>query len=130
MVAEGTKPKNKGGRPPVIRDFYGSVLDAAHRRALEHAGDIDGLDKEIALLRERLRGLLESGSDQGDESGSEEKERNVRFQLMVRGMDVLARLLAARYRLSNKDRQDFIDAAVILRDGLDVQFYREESDDS
>ena len=119
MVAEKAKPpagKRPRGRPPIVRSFYGSALDAAGRAALKHAEAIEGLDHEIAVLRTRLRNAV----DETPES----------FQLMVRGMDVLARLVSARYRLSKTAEKDIAASAANLLRGLAVQLYPEAPDDA
>jgi hypothetical protein len=106
--------KRKRGRPPVVRDFYGSALDAAHQVMLKYAADMEGLDEEIDLLRVKLRDLV------GDD------ERTVR--LMIRGMELLARLVSARHRLSKKAEKEIADSAANLLRGLAVQLFPEASD--
>jgi hypothetical protein len=115
--AEGAPPQQKGkrGRPPVVRDFYGSALEAAERTMLKYAGDIEGLDEEIAVLRVKLRDSL------GD--------RPEDFKLMLRGMTLLAKLVSARYRLSKRAEQDIASSAANLLRGLAVQLFPEASDD-
>jgi len=39
--------------------FYGQVLDEAEKLHLEQARDIEGVDEEIAILRVKLRELVE-----------------------------------------------------------------------
>ena len=114
--AEAPPAKRPRGRPAVVRDFYGSVLDSARQTTLKYAADIDGLDKEIALLRLKLREAI----DEGPES----------FQLMIRGMELLAKLVSARYRLSKKAEKDIASSASNLLRGLAVQLYPERSDDA
>ncbi len=122
MAAETIERKKKPrGRPPVVRDFYGSVLDAAHRTTLKYASDIDGLDKEIAVLRTKLRELLDRRSDD---------ERADDFQLMVRGMELLAKLVSVRYRLSKKAEKDIATSIGNIVRGLAVQLYPEADHDA
>jgi hypothetical protein len=83
-------------RSTLTRDFYGSALDAAERIELEAAGEIEGLDREIALLRMKLRGVLE--------------ERPEDLQLMLRGIDLLVKAVSARYRLSKQAEEDLADS--------------------
>lgn len=73
-------------------NFYGDVLDRAERARLDEAAAIDGLDDEVALLRVRLRRAIE--------------ERPEDYALMLRGIALLVRAVAARYRLSPKSRRD------------------------
>ncbi len=103
--------KRPRGRPPVVRDFYGSALDAAQRTTLQYAADIEGLDLEIDLLRTKLRGLLNKRS---------EDERADDFRLMVRGMELLAKLVSARYRLSPRAGKDLGEKLAAVVDELGV----------
>jgi len=98
-----------------VRDFYGSVLDAAHQTTLKYAANVEGLDKEIALLRMKLRDALEEGPES--------------FQLMVRGMELLVKLVSARYRLSKKAEKDIASSAANVLRGLAVQLFPESRDD-
>ena len=98
-----------------MRDFYGSVLDAAHQTTLKYAANIEGLDKEIALLRLKLRDALQDGPES--------------FQLMVRGMELLVKLVSARYRLSKKAEKDIASSAANVLRGLAVQLFPEGRDD-
>lgn len=107
--------RKKRGRPPVVRDFYGSALDAAHQVTLKYAADIEGLDKEIDLLRVKLRDVV------GDDPDS--------LKLMIRGMELLAKLVSARYRLSKKAEKDIASSAANLLRGLAVQLFPEAPDE-
>jgi hypothetical protein len=84
--------KKKRGRPPVVRDFYGSALDAAQQIELQEAADIEGIDKEIAVLRVKLREVLQR----------EPKD----LPLMLRGIELLVKAVSARYRLSKEAEED------------------------
>ena len=48
-------PRRAHRREKLAEDFYGSALDAAEQIELEAASDVEGLDREIALLRMKLR---------------------------------------------------------------------------
>jgi hypothetical protein len=86
----------------VARDFYGSALSAAERIELEEASKIEGLDKEIAVLRTKLRSAL--------------KKRPVNLPLMVRGIDLLVKAVSARYRLSKEAEENLAESlAGVLR---------------
>jgi hypothetical protein len=74
------------------RNFYCQALDQAERQDLERAQEIEGLDDEIALMRVRLKRAVE--------------ERPEDVQLLVKGLDILVRVVGARYRLSPKSRKD------------------------
>ncbi len=106
--------KKRRGRPPIVRDFYGSAMDAAHQTTMKYAAKIQDLDQEIALLRTRLRDAV------GDTPQS--------YQLMVRGMELLAKLVATRHRLSKKAEKDIASSAANLLRGLALQFFPETDD--
>ncbi len=93
-------PERRSGRPhrrsTLTRDFYGSALAAAERIELEAAGEIEGLDREIALLRMKLRKVL--------------TERPEDLQLMLRGIDLLVKAVSARYRLSKQAEEDLAES--------------------
>ncbi len=76
-------------------NFYASVLDRAQQLQLEAAADVDGLDDEVALLRLKLRQAVE--------------ERPEDLPLMLKGIEMLVRAVAVRYRLSPKARKDLAD---------------------
>jgi hypothetical protein len=79
-------------REALLKDFYGSAMGAAERIELEAASEIEGLDKEIAVLRTRLREAV--------------SEHPADFALMLRGMDLLVKAVSARYRLSKEAEED------------------------
>ncbi len=100
----GRRQKRPDGRPSgrthrrsqLARDFYGSALDAAGRIKLEAAEEIEGLDREIALLRVKLHEVL--------------TERPEELQLMLRGIDLLVKAVSARYRLSKQAEEDLAES--------------------
>ncbi len=79
-------------RSKLEQSFYGSALDSAEQIELEAASDIEGLDKEIALLRTKLRRTL--------------SERPEDLPLMLRGIELLVKAVSARYRLSRQAEED------------------------
>ncbi len=87
--AEAGHDKSRALSP---RNFCRQALSEAEREELGEAQEIEGLDDEIALLRVRLKRAVE--------------ERPADLQLLVRGIDLLVKAVAARYRLSPKARRD------------------------
>ena len=83
-------------RSKLARDFYGSALAAAERIELEAASDIEGLDKEIALLRVKLREVV--------------SERPEELPLMLRSIELLVKAVSARYRLSKQAEEDLAES--------------------
>ena len=94
-AARRRSPRSSGRthrRSKLKQDFYGSALDSAEQIELEAASDIEGLDKEIALLRMKLRAVL--------------SERPEDLPLMLRGIELLVKAVSARYRLSKQAEED------------------------
>ena len=65
---EEMKIKRKGGAPfgnqnAITHGFYSKVLTSRERRSLAMASDIEGLDYEIALLRVKIKSLVDHDPD-------------------------------------------------------------------
>ena len=78
-------------RKPDKRLFYAEALSEAERADLGAALDVEGFEEEIATLRLRLRSHLE--------------ERPKDLALMLRGLDLLRRMVATKYGLSRGDQR-------------------------
>ena len=95
MAADSSPRRRSRARRPSPRNFYRQALTEAEQVELSQAQEVEGLDDEIALLRVRLkRGVMERPQD---------------LPLLVRGLDLLVKAVAARYRLSPKARRDLAD---------------------
>jgi len=118
-VADETenKEKKKRGAPRGNQNarkhgFYSPVLTEQERKDFEQAVQVEGLDAEIALLRVKLKAVVEHDPD------------NIR--LIMQATESLARLLRARYSMSKNDRKGWKEAiANVLRDialpiGVDI----------
>ena len=122
MPAAGAGPKVRrrgrhggggpSGRRPSPRNFYRESLSEAEQIELGRAQEIEGLDDEIALLRVRLKRAVE--------------ERPEDLQLLVRGLDLLVKAVAARYRLSPKARRDLADNLAATLNSLGDQLLPSE----
>jgi hypothetical protein len=78
------------------RSFYhDDCLTEAERVELPKAGQVEGLDEEIAVLRVRLKTAL--------------KEHPEDYALLVRGIGLLVKAVAAQYRLSPRASKDLAD---------------------
>ena len=86
MTANG-----KGAPRSSPQGFYGLALDEAERVGLEEAFNIEGLDDEIALLRVKLRAVLEAQPDRTD--------------LHFEAANVIARLVKTRYQISREEKK-------------------------
>jgi len=86
-----TNEKEKGRRY-TSRSFYASAISEAEQFRLPEALEIEGLDQEIALLRVRLNRLASAAPDN--------------TTLLFRGIELLVKAVAARYRLSKPSTED------------------------
>ena len=97
-TAEAEQPETTRDREPkalaarLEKSFYGSAVAEAERLKFEAAEKIEGFDKEIAILRTKLRDQLE--------------ERSEDLPLMLRGIDMLVKAVSARYRLSKTSKDE------------------------
>ena len=91
----GGKRKGRPGRcrrPSEVDAFYDSAVPEGDRVALAVAREVEGLDQEIAVLRLRLRRALEDHPEN--------------MTLMMKGVELLVKALAASYRLSKDGRAE------------------------
>jgi len=91
MAAEG-----KGKRKSSPRGFYGRALDEAEKLELEEASHIEGIDEEIALLRVKLKELLQ--------------EQPERMDLHFEAANIIARLVRTRYQITREQKKSLKEA--------------------
>lgn len=72
--------------------IYDAVMSAADREQMEAARQMEGLAEEIAVMRVRLRALIEEGRPDA--------------RLLTQAMNALVRAVAVQYRLSPKAKDD------------------------
>ena len=84
--------------------FYADALSEAERDDLPVALAIEGVDQEIALLRLRLRRAIEEHPED--------------LAVMFKGIDLLAKTVATRYRLSKRAERDLADSLANVVRGL------------
>jgi hypothetical protein len=97
--ARGKRGTTKGKQP----SFYVKVLDEAERLDFELASGVEGIDDEIALLRVKIKSLLES------------EPENIRLIMQV--TNALERLVRTRYKISKEQRKGLKEAiGNVLRD--------------
>ncbi len=92
MAAASPRP---GRGRASLSNFYQEALTEAEQLELSQAQDVEGLDQEIAVLRVRLKAAL--------------REHPQDLPLIAKGLDMLVKAVAARYRLSPKARRDLAD---------------------
>ena len=88
--------KRKGQRKSSPRGFYSWALDEAEKLELEEACQVEGIDEEIALLRVKLRELLQ--------------ERPERIDLHLEAANVIARLVKTRYQITKEQEKSLKEA--------------------
>jgi hypothetical protein len=99
----------RNGRRRGVKDFYRTALSEAERWELAHK--MEGLDTEIALLRVRLKQALEKQPEDG--------------QLIAKGVDLLVKAVAAKYRLSRKAQRDLSQSLAGVVESLGTLLYPE-----
>ena len=98
------------------RGFYAEALSEAERIRLPEAREIEGLDEEIALLRVRLSTML-----------SEHPENT---ELILKGVGMLVKAVATKYRLSKKAKENLADAITEVLKEVGGALYPEGFDGS
>jgi hypothetical protein len=87
-------PRDKASAPNT--GFYSRVLDEAERLDFELASGVEGIDDEIALLRVKIKSLLEN------------EPENIRLIMQV--TNALERLVRTRYSISKEQRKGLKEA--------------------
>ena len=86
--------KSKGKDNP--KGFYSRALDEAEKVDFEEASYIEGIDEEIALLRLKLRELIEKQPE--------------RIDLHFEAANTIARLVKTRYQISKEQKKSLKEA--------------------
>ncbi len=103
-----TKIKRKEGAPKGNQNarkhgFYSRVLDEAEQLDFELATGVNGIDDEIALLRVKIKSLLEHDPEN--------------IKLIMQATNTLAGLVKTNYNISKEQRKGLKEAiANVLRD--------------
>jgi len=93
MAKKGAPPGNQNARK---HGFYSRALTEAEQLEMEEAVYVDGVDQEIALLRIKLRELVESQPD--------------RIDLHLEAANTIARLVRTRYQISKEQKKSLKEA--------------------
>lgn len=94
-------PKGKKNTPR--QRFYAEVLDAAERVDLEMASDVNGIDDEIAVLRVKIKSLLEKDPEN--------------LKLIMQATNTLASLVKTRYKITAEQKKGLKEAiANVVKD--------------
>jgi hypothetical protein len=86
----------RGNRKARKYGFYAKVLDEAEKLDFERAAGVDGIDDEIALLRVKIKSVLEKDPE------------NIR--LIMAATNALAGLVKTRYRITREQRKGLKEA--------------------
>ena len=100
---KGKRGAPKGNQNARKHGFYSKVLDEAERLDFEQATGVEGIDDEIALLRVKIKSLLEHDPEN--------------IKLIMQATNTLARLVRTRYNISKEDKKGLKEAiGNVLRD--------------
>lgn len=93
MAKRGSQPANQNARK---HGFYSRALSEAEGIEIEAASQVEGIDEEIALLRVKLRELIENQPD--------------RVELHFEAANTIARLVRTRYQISKEQKKSLKEA--------------------
>ena len=102
------KKKKKPGAPKGNKNaqkhgFYAGVLDDAEQLDFESASGVNGIDEEIALLRVKIKSILEKDPEN--------------IKLIMAATNTLAGLVKTRYKITSQQRKGLREAiSNVLRD--------------
>jgi hypothetical protein len=106
QMAEKVKRKRgtpKGNQNARKHSFYSKVLDEAEQLDFELASGVEGFDDEIALLRVKIKSLLENDPEN--------------IKLLMQATNTLTRLVKAKYHITKEQKQGLKEAiGNVLRD--------------
>ncbi|MBA7624202.1 hypothetical protein ES703_31609 [subsurface metagenome] len=98
-MPERAKPKRgapKGNQNARKHGFYSKVLDEAERLDFELAAGVEGFDDEIALLRVKIKSLLENDPEN--------------IKLLMDVTNTLVRLVKTKYNISKEQKKGLKEA--------------------
>ena len=85
------------------RGFYSKILDEAEQLDFELAAGVDGIDDEIALLRVKIKSILENDPEN--------------IKLIMQATNTLSRLVKTRYNITREQKKGLKEAiGNVLRD--------------
>ena len=96
----GGQPDNQNARK---HGFYSKVLDEADQLDFELASGVEGIDDEIALLRVKIKTILENDPEN--------------IKLIMQVTNTLAKLVKTRYNITKEQKKGLKEAiGNVLRD--------------
>ena len=103
MSEKGKEELGKSGQANPKR-FYTAALTEAEKMRLPLAREMEGLDEEIALLRVRLVTCALEHPD--------------KFDLLIKGVAMLTKVVSIRYRLSPDAKEDLESSLAGVLEGV------------
>ncbi len=101
--AERKRGAPKGNQNARKHGFYSRVLDKAEQLDFELATGVEGIDDEIALLRVKIKSILENDPEN--------------IKLIMQATNALERLIRTRYKITKEQRKGLKEAiGNVLRD--------------
>ena len=102
-IVNGKRGAPKGNQNARKHGFYSRVLDETEQLDFERATCVEGIDDEIALLRVKIKSLIERDPEN--------------IKLIMQATNTLARLVRTRYNISRDDKKGLREAVLnVLRD--------------
>lgn len=86
----------KGNQNARKHGFYSGVLDETEKQDFALATGVEGIDDEIALLRVKIKSVVEHDPDN--------------IKLIMQAVNTLARLVRTRYNISKDDKKGLKEA--------------------
>jgi len=105
MATEAKRKKGapKGNQNARKHGFYSKVLDEAEQLDFELASGVEGIDDEIALLRVKIKSILEKDPEN--------------ISLIMQATSALERLVKTRFNITKEQRKGLKEAiGNVLRD--------------
>ena len=103
VKAERKRGAPKGNQNARKHGFYARVLDEAEQLDFELATGVNGIDDEIALLRVKIKSILENDPEN--------------IKLIMQATNALERLIRTRYKITKQQRKGLKEAiGNVLRD--------------
>jgi hypothetical protein len=93
---EGKRGAPKGNQYARKHGFYSKVLDEVEQLDFELATSVEGIDDEIALLRVKIKSLLERDPEN--------------IKLIMQAINALVRLVRTKYNIGKEDRKGLKEA--------------------
>jgi len=90
------KGAQKGNQNALKHGFYSRALSEAEKLDLEEASYVEGIDQEIAILRVKLRELIQDEPD--------------RIDLHMEAANTIARMVKTRYQISKEQKKSLKEA--------------------